>query len=155
MRLSLRMMSNSSVEGAELTVAVGHEGAHAERLGQHSGLVVVGFRLLDLAAVRTRGDLAEEPERPRLVPAFFVGAGEVDGLPGEPAGIGEASHPKVALAEPGTPEGLAGSDPQSRGLLERRLEERRALGAAPVERVRVAQRCAERGDPEREVPAAA
>ena len=50
-----------AIQGAEATVTVGLERAHAERLGQGEGLAVVGFSGLDLWGIVTRMELAEEP----------------------------------------------------------------------------------------------
>jgi hypothetical protein len=68
-------------------VAVGHERPLPEFIGRRERLAVVSLGSLRVPGVALRGDLAEEPQRPRLVHALLVSAGEVDGLAREPAGI--------------------------------------------------------------------
>ena len=62
LQLSLRRLppADLAIEGAEAEVAVGHEGAHPEFLGQRERLEVVALGLLHLSRLSVRGDLAEE-----------------------------------------------------------------------------------------------
>jgi hypothetical protein len=58
--VGLGVSSALSVEPPEAEVAVGHERAHAECLGQGEGLAVVGFGLIVLRGLTPRRNLAEE-----------------------------------------------------------------------------------------------
>jgi hypothetical protein len=59
------------------------ERAHAQRLGQGEGLVVMGFSLLDIWGIVMRSDLAEEPECVRLMSAVLAVTGERESTPGK------------------------------------------------------------------------
>ena len=50
---------------------MGHERAHAEFLGQGKGLLMVRFSGRDVQRVPTHGNLAEQPQGPRLHPPGF------------------------------------------------------------------------------------
>ena len=60
-----------AVQPAQPVVAVGHERAHAEFLGQGQGLLVVGFGLRDIGGIGVGMDGAKLVQRERLVPASF------------------------------------------------------------------------------------
>jgi len=57
-------------------MAVGHERAHAQLLGQREGLPVVGFGLLTLWGIATRCNVAEEVQGIRVVATFLVRTGD-------------------------------------------------------------------------------
>ncbi len=68
--LALLGPAASLVELAEAQVTAGHQGAHAEFLGQPHGRSVMAFGWLDILGSPTGGDIAEEVEHPRLVAAL-------------------------------------------------------------------------------------
>jgi hypothetical protein len=71
------------MQGAKAEVAVGHERAHAEFVGQGEGLSVVVFGRLDLRGGLMGRDLPEESQCPRLVSQLFMGPSKVEGPPSE------------------------------------------------------------------------
>src|SRR5262249_21123012 len=76
-------VASPATKRPEPEVAVGHERAHAELLGEGERLLVVLLGDLGLGGIAIRVNLAEEPERPRLVTALLPVAGEGEGLPGD------------------------------------------------------------------------
>ena len=72
-------------------MAVGLEWAHAEFVGQGEGLAVMGGGLADVRGRAMRGDLAEEAQGLRLVPAPGVGVGEVEEASGKRARLVDAA----------------------------------------------------------------
>jgi hypothetical protein len=59
----------------------------AELLGQGEGLAVVSCGRLDSRGIAMRGDVAEEPQGPRLISPCLVPAVHLEGLPGEGDGV--------------------------------------------------------------------
>src|SRR5215831_16743947 len=96
------------MQSAETEMAVGHERAHAEFLGQGEGLPVVMFGWLDLRGGLMGGDLPEEPQGPCLVSALLMVTGEVEGPPnalgrllyaaGQQIGLTYIAHPQRLTA---------------------------------------------------------
>jgi hypothetical protein len=70
----------ASVELAEAEVAVGDDRPYAQFLGKGQGLPVSGFGLFGIRRAAMRSDLAESPERPRLVRPSVEVTSEVEGL---------------------------------------------------------------------------
>jgi hypothetical protein len=62
---------------------VGHEGAHAELLGQREGLAVIVFSGRDLRGVALRSDLAEEAQDPGLLASKVALGGKPEGTLGK------------------------------------------------------------------------
>jgi hypothetical protein len=85
-------------------VAVGHERAHAELLGQGQGLLVVGFGRRDIWGIGVGMDGAKLVQRNRLVPAFLLLPGQVERLAGVLPGLLAASLKATDLTEPCDPE---------------------------------------------------
>ena len=63
-------------------MAVGHERAHAECVGQSQRLLIGGFGLCDLGGIGVGLDNAKLVQRQRLVGALFVLPGQVERLAG-------------------------------------------------------------------------
>ena len=63
-------LAGGGVQGPKAQVTVGLQGTHAECLSQGEGLLVVGGGVRHIWRSTAGGDLAEEPQRPRLLPAF-------------------------------------------------------------------------------------
>src|SRR5439155_22581656 len=78
-------------------VAVGDEGVHPARLGERERVTVVTVSVLRRAAAS--GDLAEEPEGPRLVAALTALAGKGEGSPGECESVLEPVGEDVRLGQ--------------------------------------------------------
>src|SRR5262247_790736 len=74
--LRLLALARARAELAEAEVAVGDEGAHLELFRHVQGVPVSRLRGFDVGRLTTRGQLAEKPERPRLMPSLFVLYGE-------------------------------------------------------------------------------
>ena len=89
-----------AVQPAQPVVAVGHERAHAEFLGQGQGLLVVGFGLRGIGGVGVGLDDAKLVQRERLVPAFLLLPGQVERLARVLPGLLAASRQTTDLAEP-------------------------------------------------------
>ena len=67
-RLGLRAIAGAPVELPEAEVAVGHERAHLEGLGEGQRLVVALASRCGRAAFASRGDLGLDAQRPGLEP---------------------------------------------------------------------------------------
>jgi hypothetical protein len=80
-------------------VAVGLEGAHAQRLGQGEGLLVVAGGGLALEGCLARCTLAQEPQGPGLVAAEVVLAGEGEGLLSTLTRLLQAARQHIRLAQ--------------------------------------------------------
>ena len=83
-------------------------------------------------------------QRARLVPAFLVLPGELEGLAGVLPGLLPASRQPTDLAELGDSERMVGQVPHEETCSHRLLQQRQPLREAPGERIRSAQ---VRGDP--------
>ena len=81
MFLRLLVIARAPVELAEAKVAVGDERVHLQLLGERERVTVVAVSVL--RGIVAGGDLAEEPEGPRLVAALTALAGKGQGSPGE------------------------------------------------------------------------
>src|SRR5262249_52339816 len=84
-------------------MAVGLERAHAERVGQGQGLLVVGFSLVDVMGSAMPDNIAQEPQDPRLVAPFLVGTSELESLLGERYRLIHAASQEIGFAQPGVP----------------------------------------------------
>src|SRR5215831_15321143 len=69
-------LTGRGVQRAEATVAVGHERAQAQFVGQGEGLLIVGFSLLDIKRLTPHRNITEEAQGIRLVPASLVLTGD-------------------------------------------------------------------------------
>ena len=78
-------------------MAVGDEGAHPELLGECERVTVVA--LSALRGIASGGDLAQEPEGPRLVRALTALAGKRQGPPRECPSVLEPAGENVYLAQ--------------------------------------------------------
>jgi hypothetical protein len=96
MLLRLLALTRAPVELAEAEVAVGDERAHAELLSECERVTVVAVSVLRDIAVG--GDLADEPERRRLVAALTTLAGKAQGSLGECESVLEPVGEDVRLA---------------------------------------------------------
>ena len=74
----LLRLARAPVELAEAEVTVGHEGAHAELIGQDQRLAVVAVRRRFVRRCMMGGDLAQELEGMRLLSAFPLPAGDIE-----------------------------------------------------------------------------
>ena len=90
----------------EAEVAVGHERAHAELLGQGEGLAVVGFGLIALRRLAPRRNVAEEAQGIRLVTSFLVRTGERQRTLGEGVRLLQAAGQQLRLPQGETTERL-------------------------------------------------
>jgi hypothetical protein len=72
----LLLLAGLEIQGAEATVAVGLERAHAEFFGQGEGLAVTFSSLIAPRRLTLRRNIAEEAQGIRLVAAFLVFIGE-------------------------------------------------------------------------------
>ncbi len=88
-------------ELAEVEVAMGDQGAHAEFDGQNHGRVLVRFGRRHTGTLIIRRDLAQEPEDPRLTRPHATLARPLKRLVGDLAGVDDAAGPQVALAQHG------------------------------------------------------
>ena len=75
-----------AVQLAHPVVAVGHERAHAEFVGEGEGLLVVGFGLCDIGGIGGM-DGTKLVQRTRLIPACLLLPGQVEGLVGVLPGL--------------------------------------------------------------------
>ena len=94
MLLRLLALVRVRVELAEAEVAVGDERAHPELLGERERVTVVAVSVR--RGIAAGGDLAEEPEGPRLVGALTALAGKGQGPPGEFESVLEPAGEMVA-----------------------------------------------------------
>ena len=99
MLLGFGAVARATVELAEPQVAVGHKGAHAQFVGQRQGLAVVLFGTLHFSGIAMRGDLAEEPLTPRLMPPFPVVTSEIERAQTLRPGVVDPAGPEIGLAE--------------------------------------------------------
>jgi hypothetical protein len=111
MLLGLLTLVRAVLELAEAEVAVGHEGAQAELLGQRERLPVGLFRAGPTRRAPMSGDLRQEPERPAFNPALMVITGRREGALGDIGGVGEPASRQVCLAEPTRHEGESTGTP--------------------------------------------
>ena len=86
-----------------------------------------------------RGDLAEEPEGPRLVAALTALAGKGQGSPGDFESVLELVGEDIRLAQIHQEGRLDNSVSQGLNVAQRVLQQRDALSNPPRERVGVAQ----------------
>ena len=103
--------SHLTIQRAETTTAVGHEWAYAERLGR-----------LEVGEMAVRGNVAEQPQGPRLVAAFLVLTGERLHMLGG----------GVRLPQAKTTQRLIGSRFHCHGLFHRLCEQHHGVGDAPA-----------------------
>src|SRR5262245_35032904 len=100
------------------------ERAHAQLLGQGQGLLVLGFGQRDIRRVSVGIDDAKLMQRKRLVPAFLVLPGQVEGLARVLPSLRAMSRQTTGLTELCDPAGLtlqpAGADPFADRLLQQR-----------------------------------
>src|SRR5262245_66631911 len=75
--VGLLAFARAPVQRAEAKVAVGDERAHFELGGKGHGGGIVRFGRRHIWAAKMGGNLAEEPERPRLIASFTTPAGEL------------------------------------------------------------------------------
>ena len=90
-------MSRPAIQRAKAAVAVRHERAHAERLGQGEGLAVVGRSLARLRGIAMRCNVAEEVQGIRLVAPFLVLTGKRQRLLEGPHGLAVGRLPQGLL----------------------------------------------------------
>src|SRR4029453_343995 len=86
------------VDSSEAQVAPGLERGHPELLGEDQGRRVILERLLALRRIPVAGDLAQEEERARLVPARALPIRDVARLPDVPAGPVQPAGREMRLA---------------------------------------------------------
>ena len=127
------------VERAEAEVAVGHERAHAEFLGQGEGLAVVGFGLLDLRGITPCRNVAEEAQGIRLVATFLVRTGERQRPLGEGAAPPPGGQPADAPPQERDDRAPGCLACHCRRLFHRLREQRHGVGDAPDQGIRRTQ----------------
>ena len=103
-------------------MAVGHEWAHAEFVGQGAGLLVVGFGLSNIRGIAPRRNVAEEVQGIRLVATFLVLAGMRQRPLGEGVRLFQAAGQHLRLSQGETTECLEGFSSR-RDTLRQRLRE--------------------------------
>ena len=121
MLLQLFWLAPLAVNRAEREITVGHERSHAEVLGKCERLAVVPFGCSALGGIATKRDLAEKPQHPRFVAAFFVEAGETQRALGKRGRFLYSGGEKAGLAQPGDRERMASHQSLGEVLLDRRL----------------------------------
>ena len=136
-----------AVQPAQPVVAVGHERAHAQFLGQGQGLLVVGFGLRGIGGIGVGMDDAKLVQRVRLVPAFLVLPGQVERLAGVLPGLLAVSRQTTDLAEPCDPVGMTLQRARADTFADRLLQQRAPLREAPLERRGIAQARRDRSQP--------
>ena len=136
-----------AVQPAQPEVAVGHERAHAQFLGQGQGLLVVGFGLRDIGGIGVGLDDAKLVQRERLVPAFLLLPGQVERLACMLPGLLAASRQTTDLAEPCDPVGMTLQRARADTFADRLLQQRAPLREAPLERRGIAQARRDRSQP--------
>ena len=99
------------IQHAQAKVAVGHEWAHAEFLGQGQRRPVVKGGRLDLRGGLMGGDLAEEPQGPRLVSPLLMGTGEGEGTPSELDRLLHTAGHQIGLTHIAHPQRLTAHGP--------------------------------------------
>jgi hypothetical protein len=120
-------------------VAMGHERAHAELLGEGQGLLVVGFGLLGIGGVGVGLNGAKLVQRERLVPACLLLPGQVEGLARVLPGLIAASRQTIDLAKPCDPTGTILQRTRVDTFADRLLQQRAPLREVPLERRGIAQ----------------
>jgi hypothetical protein len=115
-------------------VAVGHERAHAEFIGEGQGLLVMGFGLLGLGRVGVSIDDAKLVQRECLVGTLFVLPGQVECLAGVLPGLLAVSRQMTDLTELCDPAGMIFQRARADTFADRLLQQRAPLREAPLER---------------------
>jgi hypothetical protein len=93
-------VAHSPVEAAAAAVAMGHERTHVERGGQRHGGIIVSRGRRHIRASSTRGDVAQEAERPRLTGVFTALTSQRQGALGGGARVLHPVGEQTCLAEP-------------------------------------------------------
>ena len=120
-------------------MAVGHEWAHAEFVGQGEGLVVVSFGLLALRGLAPRRNVAEEAQGIRLVAPFLVLTGVRQRALGEDVGFLQAASQQLRLSQREPTERLKVHSFHYSRLFYRLREQRHGVGDAPAQGIRRTQ----------------
>ena len=128
-------------------MAVGHEWAHAQFLGQGEGLAVVGFGLCGIEGVSVGIDNAKLVQRVRLVSACLVLPSQVERLACVLPGLLTASRQTTDLAEPGDPAGESLQGARVDTIADRLLQQHAPLREAPLQRRGIAQVCLDQSQP--------
>src|SRR5215213_7330502 len=124
--------SDLLVQRAEAEVAVGRERAHAQLVGEGEHLMVVALGLLDVRRLGARGDLAEQPERPRLVASFLVVPRVHKSTPRSLSRLFWPTGQQICFAEPGDLSRIfLLPEPRGAYLIRRLIQERPGIGNAP------------------------
>ena len=89
--MGLLSLSQCEIQRAKAAVAVRLEWAHAQLVGQDESLMVMGFGLFGSREITMRRDLAEEAPGVRLVPAFLMDTGKIEGSPSAVACVLQAA----------------------------------------------------------------
>src|SRR5262249_37026523 len=144
-------LAGHSIPRAEALVAVGLERAHTACLGQGEGLLVKRFGLRRLWRVTLGGNIAAEPQGPRLEATFSTLVGQAEGTLSLRSGFGEAAPEERALAQFDEPDRLVASG-HGGFLCHRLLQQGVCVGHTPREGIHQAQgRCTLR-EPVQAVP---
>ena len=80
-------LAGGGVQGPKAQVTVGLQGTHAEALSQGEGVLVVRGGVHHVWSSTAGGNLAEEPQRPRLLAPHFAMAGVRKRTLGQPVGL--------------------------------------------------------------------
>ena len=132
-------LAGGGVQGAQPEVAVGHERAHAEFVGQGQGLLVVGFGLRGVGGIGVGLDGAKLVQRVRLASALLLLPGQVERLACVLPGLLAASRQTTDLAEPGDSVGMTLQPTRTDTFADRLLQQCAPLREAPLERIGTTQ----------------
>src|SRR5262249_44251827 len=130
---SLLTLCCLEIQRAEPAVAVGHERAHAEFLGQGEGLLVVGFHLRVLWWLTPCCNVAEEAQGICLVAPFLVRTCMRQRTHGEGVCLPQAACQHLCLPEGETTERLKASTFHGKSLFQRLREQQHGVSNAPAQ----------------------
>jgi hypothetical protein len=71
----LLALAELGIQGAKAMMAMGHQRAHAQFIGQSEGLMVIGFGYFDMLRLAPCRNVTEEAQGMRFVATFLVPAG--------------------------------------------------------------------------------
>src|SRR5882724_6470316 len=145
-------LAGRAIQRAQTEMAVGHEWAHAEFLGQGEGLPVVIFGRLDLWGGLMGGDLPEEPQGPRLVSPLLMVTGEGEGTPSALDRLLHAAGHQIGLTHIAHPQRLTAHGPHRGTPLLRLLQQRQGLSDTAGPGIRIAQGRGGLREPDQAVP---
>jgi hypothetical protein len=105
-------------------VAPGDQGAHAELAGQREGAAIAVPALVEIRRLVPRHELAEEPERVRLVPVLFLLERARVRRLGQPESVLRTACHEAGLSKPGQEGRLHVCQPERVSLLDSAFQQR-------------------------------